>query len=114
MILPLKLTPNEFRGMILYLRRVTDGYQQVPLGQQSIPVLVMGEYLAKWKSHHLMAWLQRRADKEHKLNLPMVVALSLYRDMQQMQLVTIEQLFLAKLDQAVTNHRDQEIDLVHF
>jgi hypothetical protein len=95
--------------MILYLRRATNGYQHIPLEQQSIPVLVMGEYLAKWKPHQMVAWLQRRVDKEHKLNLPIAVALSLYQDMQQMQLVSVEQLFLAKLDQAIINY--QRVDL---
>lgn len=97
--------------MILYLRRATNGYQHVPLGQQSIPVLVMGEYLAKWKPHQLVAWLQRRADKEHKLHLPFVVALSLYQDMQQRQLASLEQLFLSKLDQAITNYQRPNLDI---
>lgn len=104
-MLRLKLYPGEFRVLIGYLRFNTEEHDQVPLRQQHVPTLVLLQYLRSWSASRLLVWKGRRPDKAFTLNVPLVVGLALYQEMQQQLLTGAQQLLLAKLDQAVVNYR---------
>lgn len=109
-MLSLKVNPNEFRAMIGYLREAQAIHEGVPLVHQTIAGLVLIQYLERWRSHQVLSWAQRRAEKEYRLNLPLPVARALHTEMQHSYLVGWQQLFLNKLDAAIINHRNPHAD----
>ena len=105
-MLRLKITPQEFAAMILFMRQATEGHQQMPLQKQTVNRLVMAQYLAKWNSYRFLLWMCRPDNKTYGLSIPLPVARSLHQDMPGTYLGEWQQLFLGKLDQAITNYRD--------
>lgn len=89
-----------------FLRTATNGQDQLHLAYQPLPILVLLKYLEAWKPYRLLAWAQRRPDREYKISLPLAVAKAFHEEMQSNTLTEIEQLFLNKLDQAVVNYRN--------
>ncbi|RYC69773.1 hypothetical protein [Spirosoma sordidisoli] len=105
-MISLKLTPNEFKALILFVRGVVDIQSRLPIMDQHLSGLVLEQYLGKWRPHQLLAWGQRTAGKEFKLNLPLPVAKALWQEMQYSMLMGWQQLLLGKLDQALINYRN--------
>ncbi|GAB3803076.1 hypothetical protein GCM10028819_32410 [Spirosoma humi] len=105
-MLRLKITPQEFAAMIFFMRQATEGHRQLPLQKQSVNMLVMAQYLAKWNSYRFLLWMSRPDNKTYWMSIPLPVAKSLHQDMPGTYLGEWQQLFLNKLDQAVINYSD--------
>jgi len=105
-MLTLGLYPQDFRVMIGYLRFNLADQDKVPLRLQTLPMLVLLQYLNTFKPHKLIIWQHRRADKTYKVSMPLAVAKALHEDMQHALLTSHQQIVLAKLDQAIINYTD--------
>lgn len=105
-MLRLKITTQEFAAMIFFMRQATEGHRQIPLQKQTVNGLVMAQYLAKWNSYRFLLWISRPDNKTYGLSIPLPVARSLHQDMPGTYLGEWQQLFLGKLDQAITNYRN--------
>lgn len=103
--LPIYLYPGEFRTMMAWLRKLTNGQSETPLSHQLVSLMVLHQYVSRWQHNRVLGWLERNPGRAYKLNLPLTVAKAMYDELQRSYLTDTEQAILNLLDQAIINHR---------
>ncbi|GAB3247145.1 hypothetical protein GCM10027347_02540 [Larkinella harenae] len=100
----IRLYPNEFFGMLEYLRLRVAAARQLNWLQRSIYDQLLIEY---WQVASLMdkipVWKKRNNGQRYSLPVPLSVIRILYQEMQHHELSVYGQAFLARLDQELIN-----------
>ncbi|MEZ0484326.1 hypothetical protein [Fibrella aquatica] len=104
--LALRITPGEFRELVMFIRFNTHGHTSVPLHRRPLGLAVLHMYLTGLTPARLYTWQVRDRRKQYALKMPVTVALALHKEMQNAMLTGAQQLLLGTLDQAMVNYQN--------